>query len=65
MVTPTSVEQIVSRAAELLRAIAMCDVEGVSAHRDVLLANLHQLELQAPAFGIRDLYDAVMQLSVF
>ncbi len=57
---PASVEQIVSRAAELLRALAMCDIEGVSAHRNVLLENLRQLEAQASALGVQDLYDAVM-----
>jgi hypothetical protein len=59
-VGPITAEQIISRASELLRAICTCDIEAVDAHRNVLLERLRDLELQAAAVGIHDLYDAVV-----
>ena len=48
--------RIVARAAELLWAVALCDVENVSAHRSALLRRLGDLEQIAAQAGVADLY---------
>ncbi len=60
VVSVNSIEQLIARTSELLWAIANCDVESVDAHRRILLTHLHELEMQAAAMGIHDLYDAVV-----
>ncbi len=56
-----SAGEIVSRAAELLWVIARCDVENLSATRDMVLDRLRDLEAAAAGLNI-DLYRAVLEL---
>ncbi len=60
--TELTAREIVSRAAELLWVIARCDVENLSAQRDMILEKLHALEVAAALQNIPDLYQAVLQL---
>jgi hypothetical protein len=56
-----SASEIVTRAAELLWVIARCDVENLSANRDLALDRLHDLEIAAAGLNI-DLYRAILAL---
>ncbi len=60
--TELTAREIISRAAELLWVIARCDVENLSAQRDMILEKLHALEAAAALQNIPDLYQAVLQL---
>ncbi len=53
--------EIVSRAADLLWIIARCDVENLSAQRDMALDRLRDLEAAAALLNIPDLYRAVLE----
>jgi len=57
--TPT---EIACRAEQLLWVIARCDVENVRSHRDTALEHLRNLELQAAAMNIPDLYGEVCRV---
>lgn len=56
----TASVDLIGRARELLWVIARCDVEDVSGHRGLALAQLRELESRANAQEIADLYREVV-----
>ena len=56
--------KILARAEELLWALAVCDVEEVSGHRESILERLNELERKAAGLGIPDVYAEVVAIAV-
>jgi hypothetical protein len=56
--------KVLARVEELLWAIVVCDVEGVSAHREALLGRLGELERRAAQLSVPDLYSEVVAITL-
>ena len=56
----TANSELIGRARELLWVIARCDVEDVTGHRGLALAQLCDLESCAGALHISDLYEEIV-----
>jgi hypothetical protein len=52
--------ELLSRAEYLLRVIAAADIDGVTAHRRMVLRKLEELESKARELGILNLYAALV-----
>jgi hypothetical protein len=63
MVRPETLE-LLNRAENMLWVIAATDVDGVKAHRRIVLLKLDELESKARDLGIVNLYAALVENGV-
>jgi uncharacterized protein YunC (DUF1805 family) len=55
--------ELLNRAEHMLWVIAAADVDGVTAHRQIVLMKLEELESKARELGVQDLYAALVENS--
>jgi uncharacterized protein YunC (DUF1805 family) len=53
--------ELLNRVEYMLWVIAAADIEGVRAHRQVVLLKLEELEAKARELGIRNLYAELVE----
>jgi len=53
--------ELLNRTEYMLRVIAAADVDGVTAHRRIVLLKLEDLESKARELGILNLYAALVE----
>ena len=55
--------ELLNRAEDMLWVIAAADVDGVTAHRQIVLMKLEELESKARELGVQNLYAALVENS--
>ena len=53
--------ELLNRTEYMLRVIAAADVDGVTAHRRIVLLKLEELESRARELGVPNLYAALVE----
>lgn len=61
MLHPEATLELLSRAEYMLWVIAATDIDGVTAHRRIVLLKLEELESKARDLGVPNLYAALVE----
>jgi hypothetical protein len=63
MLHPEATFELLNRAEYMLWVIAATDIDGVTAHRQIVLLKLEDLESKARELGVLNLYAALVENS--
>ena len=61
MILHREMVELLNRAEHMLWVIAAADVDGVTAHRRIMLLKLEELESKARELGVPNLYAALVE----